>query len=737
MQVQPKADDCRNEMSAYRYDVVLTIGAEASLQAPERWIDATGLDSVDALDRLLAAESGALIGLRDIPNPFVRPDALVLQRLHRPSTDESIVSLRRLQSEAATFGITCGQMYNLAVARGHEVAFDWAGSAAGAYRAVISRRGEMPLIDWPPACDGLSPPSNDPLRAKWLKDLPDTLRTRLSQRLPDYMIPSAYVLLGSLPLTANGKLDRRALPAPEASALVQRGYEAPRSEVERQLAGIWRELLAVGRVGREDQFFELGGHSLLAVRLVARVRQVLGVELSLRTVFAQPVLAGMAGAVREAAASALPPIGRAERSQGLALSWSQQRLWFLDRLDAAAGAAYHIGAGLDLQGQLDRAALQRALDALVARHEVWRTRLVEGEAGPEQVIDAESVFALVDEDLSDLTGEAQEEAIEAIGRGEVNAAFDLARGPLVRGRLLKLSAQSHRLLVTQHHVVSDGWSIGVIVRELTWLYAAFVRGEAARLPALPIQYADYAQWQRSWLQGGVLDAQLNYWREALRGAPALLELPWDRPRPLQRSHAGASLPLRLSKELSAAVRACGKRNGVTVFMVLLSAWAVLLSRLSGQRDVVIGTPVANRRHPDTESLIGFFVNTLALRVKLDEAGDVGNLLAQIKASTLDAYAHQDVPFEQVVEALNPPRSLSHSPLFQVMLGWDNTPGREELALDGLSVNAVAVPCTTAQFDLSLLLADDGEVIAGKLEYATELFDADRGWKGGCCSGRCC
>ena len=413
-----------------------------------------------------------------------------------------------------------------------------------------------------------------------------------------------------------------------------------------------------------------------------------------------------------------------DRQHPLPLSWAQQRLWFLAQLDPAAGAAYHMPAGLRLQGRLNRTALRATLDRLVARHEALRTTFHSIDTEPVQVIaPAESGFALTEQDLRHLVGPAQHEAVLALSAAEACQPFDLTLGPLIRGRLLQVADKEHILLITQHHIISDGWSIGVLIREVTALYTAFSQGQPDPLPPLAIQYADYAAWQRQWLQGETLQKQLSFWHSHLAGAPAVLALPTDHPRPAVQSYAGRTVAFTLSTDLTARLRDLGHRHGVTLFMTVLAGWAVFLARLSGQPDVVIGTPVANRHRTEIESLIGFFVNTLALRVHLEDDPSVAELLAQIKTTTVDAYAHQDLPFEQVVEALKPPRSLSHSPLFQVMLAMDTTPRSGALTLPDVVLTPLEPPQTTTQFDLSLSLTDTGTEIVGSLDYASDLFEA--------------
>ncbi|HEX2206961.1 MAG TPA: amino acid adenylation domain-containing protein, partial [Longimicrobium sp.] len=558
----------------------------------------------------------------------------------------------------------------------------------------------------------------------------EALRAHLSERLPEYMVPAAYVRLDALPLTPNGKIDRKALPAPEGDAYASREYEAPASETEQALAEIWSEVLGVERIGRRDGFFKLGGHSLLAVRVVSRVRQVLGVEVPLVELFRSPLLADLARVIENAARTELPPIERVDRGGRLPLSFAQQRLWFLEQL-GDLGGTYHIPTRLRLQGELERGALRRALDAIVARHEALRTTFVEVEGGPVQRIAPveESRFQLAEHDLGG-DPEAQSELRRLLGE-EARAPFDLARGPLIRGRLIRLARDEHVLVVTVHHVVSDGWSMGVFTRELGALYGAFRRGEPDPLPALPVQYADYAAWQRRWVEGDVLQAQTEYWTETLAGAPELLELPTDRPRPARQDHAGASVGVVMDEALTAGLKALGQRHGTTLFMTVLAGWAAVLARLSGQSDVVVGTPTANRGRIEVEGLIGFFVNTLALRVDLAGSPSVAEVLARVKGRALGAQQNQDIPFEQVVELVRPARSMAHSPIFQVMFAWQNAP-RGGLELPGLTLGSLgslgsagsagSASEAAAKFDLSLDLSErDGRIVGG-VTYATSLFD---------------
>ena len=550
----------------------------------------------------------------------------------------------------------------------------------------------------------------------------ERLRAHLSAVVPDYMVPAAYVRMESLPLTPNGKLDRKALPAPEQEAYAVRGYEEPVGEMETKLAEVWAEILQMEKVGRRDNFFELGGHSLLAVRAVSRLQQVLSVEVAIRDLFLHPELADLARHLQGAAHAELSRIIPVQRSGRLPLSFAQQRLWFLAQMEGAS-EAYYIPSGLHLKGDLNRTALRRALDRILVRHEVLRTTFAFLDGEPVQQIGAveESSFRLIEHDLR---GHNEVEAeLAALSELEAGASFDMEAGPLIRGRLIRLAEDEHVLLVTMHHIVSDGWSMGVLVSELNALYGAFLGGEADPLPELEIQYADYAVWQRQWIEGEILQQQAAYWKTTLAGAPALLELPMDRVRPVQQSYAGAALPVVLEEKLTSGLRGLSRRNGTTLYMTLLAGWAILLARLSGQQDVVIGSPVANRGRAEIENLIGFFVNTLALRLDLSGSPSVSELLQQTKAQSLAAQRHQDIPFEQVVELAQPVRSLAHSPLFQVMFAWQNA-AENSLELPGLELQLFEPsPHKMAMFDLTLSLQAAGDTIGGVIEYASALFEA--------------
>ncbi|WP_347329002.1 condensation domain-containing protein, partial [Ralstonia pseudosolanacearum] len=535
------------------------------------------------------------------------------------------------------------------------------------------------------------------------------------------MVPAAVVMLEALPLTPNGKIDRKALPAPEAGADASQAYEAPQGEAETELARIWGEILKRDRIGRTDQFFELGGHSLLAVRTVTAMRQAFGVDVAVRDLFAWPVLKDLAEHLRQAARADLPAISAAERGAQVPMSFAQRALWFLAQIDGIT-QVHLVPIGVQLRGHLDRDALRRALDRIVARHEALRTTFAVADGQPVQrILPAHAARLRLDE--TDLRGHGHpHDALQRLIALECETPFNLGTDPAIRGRLIRQADDAYTLLVTLHHIATDGWSVGVFLRELGALYNAFTQAQDDPLPALALQYADYSLWQQRWMASDAPQRQAAYWKTMLADAPEQLELPTDHPRPLRRAYAGALLDVTLDATLTAGLKALSRRHGTTLFMTLLTGWAILLSRLSRQRDVVIGTAVANRGHAEVEPLIGFFANMLALRVDLDDAPTVGQLLRQVKARAIAAQQHEDLPFEHVVELTRPTRSLARNPLFQVVFVWQNTP-EEALALNGLTATPLRMETrTTAKFDLTLALQETGDRISGGIEYATALFE---------------
>jgi amino acid adenylation domain-containing protein len=553
-----------------------------------------------------------------------------------------------------------------------------------------------------------------------------TLRADLKQRLPEYMVPSSLVRLDALPLTANAKVDRKALPAPESVlASPDSVYVAPRTPTEELLASLFAQVLLLERVGIEDSFFELGGHSLLATQLISRVRTAFNVELPLRTLFEAPTVAALAprvDAARLKGALQVPPPVPVPRTGALPLSFAQQRLWFIDQLEPGR-TTYNMPFAVRLEGVLHVEALQRGLTELVRRHESLRTTFHAQQGEPVQRISPAAELPLAVVDLSGLGEAASQEARRLLAQ-EGAHGFNLATGPLLRAVLLKLAPAEHVLVINMHHIISDGWSMGVLVREVATLYAAFSQGLPSPLPELPLQYADYAVWQRQWLQGDVLEAQLAYWSRHLTGA-APLQLPIDKPRPPVQTFRGAFVPVHLPSTLAQPLKALCQREAVTPFMLLLAAWQALLARYCGQQDISVGSPIAGRQRGETEGLIGFFVNTLVLRSRVEGTTSFRQLLQQVKETALGAYAHQDVPFERLVEVLRPERDMSRSPLFQVLFALQNASGPAPSGQlpTTLALRPMEVEFHSTKFELELGLTETAQGFSGSLGYNTDLFDA--------------
>ncbi len=552
------------------------------------------------------------------------------------------------------------------------------------------------------------------------------LRNHLQDRLPAYMIPSIFITLRQMPLLPNGKIDRQALPDPvQADALVDAPYRAPRSPVEEMLVELWSRVLGASRVGVDDDFFQLGGHSLLATQLVSRVREVFQVDLPLQQVFETPTIAGMAAyiesALRREGGVDTPPIQPVPRDGHLPLSYAQQRLWFLDQLQPES-PFYNVPMVLRLRGELDVAALEQSLNEMVRRHETLRTIFASRRGEPVQIIVPELTIPLVVDDLSHLAVETREQEARKRAISTVNKPFDLSVGPLLRVRLLRLSSQHHLAVVVMHHIVSDAWSMRVFFREMAVLYHSFSQGRPSPLPPLAIQYADFAAWQRDWLQGQVLERQLAYWRQQLQGAPELLALPTDRQRPPVQTANGANFAFTVPMETAEQLRAFARRQGATLFMVMLAAFQALLHRYTGQDDICVGSPIANRNRPEVENLIGFFLNTLVLRTGFTGEMNFRELVSLVREVVLGAFAHQDLPFEILVEELQPERDLSHTPLFQVGFTLQ-TAATESIDLPELALEPVPIDNGSAKYDITLLMAEGPDGLVGNFEYNTDLFDA--------------
>ncbi len=552
---------------------------------------------------------------------------------------------------------------------------------------------------------------------------PEALRLELGRRLPGYMVPTAFVFLPALPLTASGKVDRKKLPAPRRVTEVDESQPGAWTATEEILGQIWQRLLGVEAVGRTANFFELGGHSLLAAQMVSQARAALGVELPLQAVFEAPRLSDYAArlaAAGRAGQTPAPPITRQPAGGPRPLSFAQRRLWFLEELHGPS-ALYNMPGAARLRGPLRRDALFQAFQEIIERHETLRTRFAEVDGEPIQVIDEPTPFALPAVDLSSLPPPERDQEARRLAAEEARRPFDLKGTLLWRCTLIILDDTAHILLINLHHSISDGWSMGVLLREMRALYAAYAQSEVSPLPALNVQYGDYAVWQRDWFAGNVRQAQLDYWRNRLDGAPSRSMIPTDRPIPAARKYPGRIERFEIDAELTGRLRTLGRATQTTLFMTLYAGFAALLSRYSGQEDLVVGTPIANRPRAELEPLIGFFANTLPLRVSLAGDPTVTELLARGRQTCLEAYAHQDLPFEQLVEELQPERNLNQTPFFQAMFVMRNTPD-EELVMPGLEVSSLPQETGAAKFELTLSLLEADGKISGVLEFDAELFE---------------
>lgn len=742
--ILPKRGRYHNELSQYRYQVILRVN---TVENATPALDCTWLDwqesgmSLERLRTVLAHDRPQLIALAHVPN--ARLEAVVC--VHRLLSDKTgVLSLAEVRAQASMTrsGVEPDDVWELADMFPYDVAISWARhTSAGRFDVLLRRRGDDEEPEAEPAFSlaatfplektprqSWRSYANWPLQASLSRHLLLELRPYVQERLPDYMVPSAWVLLDHFPLTPNGKLDRKMLPAPDDSMrpeLTER-YLAPRTPLEELLVHVWSEVLGVSRVGIHDDFFALGGHSLLATQVIVRLREMLQRNVSLRSLFEFPTVAALARIVLEEQQEAepgllAPPILWQPRPAELPLSFAQERLWFLAQLEPES-PVYTIAAVFALSGPVQTQALEQSFAVLLRRHEALRTRFTLYDGHPIQHIDPALSLPLFHIDLTALAEHERGVALHRLAKEEILHPFDLAHGPLLRITLVHIGRTEHALLVLMNHIISDGWSLSIFFRELSHLYTAYTAYSTQRtatLPDLPIHYADYTLWQRDWLKGDVLQRQLAYWKKHLANLPHLA-LPTDFPRPPRQRFKGGYYRFHFSSELTLALKRLSQRAGVTLFMSLLAGFAELLARYSGQHDVVIGTPIANRMRSEVENLIGLFVNTLVLRCDLSGDPTVQQMLQRVRHVTLEAYAHQDVPFEKLVEELRPERSLGANPLFQVMFALQNAPA-SPLSLSGVQVHKLDMEYTSARFDLFLNLYDEAAGLSGGIEYDRDLF----------------
>ncbi|MEU2912238.1 amino acid adenylation domain-containing protein [Streptomyces massasporeus] len=727
--VQVKRGRAHNEMTRYRYDVVLHKQGAPAHRITETAQRPWPADGTAGLAALLTGEHPAAVRVTGIPNGRIAAEAALAQAV-RDGT--------RPHAAPAGDGVEPEDLYDLAAAHGYRVWVTWSASDPNALEAVFADPAAVPAAHpaaGPPAGlyrpavspssrAGLSSFTNNPLTARDTGALIARLREHLRERLPDYMVPSAFVPLNALPLTPNRKLDRTALPAPDI--VVSGSSREARTPQEHIVCDLFAQVLGLARVGVHDGFFDLGGHSLLATQLIARLRAMFGVELPLRVLFEASTPAGVAARLDEGGA-ARPALERRPRPEVLPLSYAQRRLWFLHQMEGLGGM-YNIPLGLRLTGTLDRQALQAALTDVVARHESLRTVFPDDGGVPRQMILAPESAKLVLHERA-VTERELPTALERAAR----YPFDLATEPPVRADLFRLAHDEHVLLLVVHHIAGDGWSLGPLAGDLGRAYAARTAGAEPDWAQLPVQYADYTLWQNELLgdhddADSLLARQLAYWTRQLTGAPAALELPTDRPRPPVASYRGDYVTVRIPAALHRRLADLARQTGATLFMVLQAGLSALLHRLGAGTDIVTGSPIAGRTDQTLDELIGFFVNTLVLRTDLSDDPTFEELVARVRETALAAYAHQDVPFEYLVEKLNPPRSLGRHPFFGVMFALQNA-SEGAFQLPGLTVEIAHGRTGTAKFDLFFSLAEQrgaqgaADGIAGVVEFADDLYDA--------------
>ncbi|MEV4135109.1 amino acid adenylation domain-containing protein [Dactylosporangium sp. NPDC049742] len=729
--VMPKPAAADTEMTRFRYDVVLTAGGPIAPAADCAWLDwrADGL-SVDAIRARLEAERPDVLAVRGVPNARVQRFADAVRRL-ACGADAGPGTAGGPPERGA---VDPAELWALAERTGYRIDLDWARHGEDGAVDLIARRR---WADGTPVCalpraDADEPPvelrhlvNGGALRLA--RRLTPALRAALGERLPDYMVPTAFVFLDAFPLTPNGKIDRAALPSAELDRRELRSaYAAPRDPAEEALCGLFSKVLGVPRVGVHDSFFDLGGHSLLATRLIAHVRAALDVQLPVRAVFETPTPAGLAERVRRCRGAAHAPLVPAARPERVPLSFAQQRLWFLYHLEGPS-PTYNIPMAVRLRGPLDVDALRAAVGDLTDRHEVLRTVFPDRDGVPYQRI------------LDPAAGRP-ELTVSRIAAGDVAArvdevarhGFDLARETPVRAHLFVIDPDDHVLVLVVHHIAADGWSLAPLQRDLAAAYTARCAGRPADWPRLPVQYADYAVWQRQLLgehtdPGSLAATQLAYWRTALQDLPERIALPADRPHPPEASKRGASIGFRWGGDLPARLAALARECGVTESMIVNATLAVLLSRLGGGDDIPIGTAVAGRTDVAVDDLVGSFVNTLVLRVDTAGRPAFREVLSRVRGRSLDAFEHQDLPFEVLVDALHPTRSMAHHPLTQVLVAWQNF-ADVALGMSGLGEEIVPVAVGAARMDLVFTLtrraeADgDGARVDGIAEFNTDVFD---------------
>ncbi len=727
VKIQVKRGRYQNELSKFRYDVVIkTKDGSTSSLVPEQKSDWEKQEfTVSSLRQYLVENEFHSLLLTQVPNARLRADLKIQIALSELEV-ETVGEVRESVGDLKDGGVEPEDIWGLAADLGYNAEISWARSGAAdrfdvlfkKTREVIDVTAERKLAIVPKPWSHYA---NNPLQGRLARGLSVQLQPFLRERLPDYMIPSALVVMEALPLTPNGKVDRKVLPAPDhLRPVLQNTFAMPRTPTEQIVANVFSEVLGIDRVGTDDNFFELGGHSLLATQVVSRLRKAFDIELVVRWIFEAPTVAELAARIDKTTGtvdhSNIIPVAAGKRDR-LPLSFAQQRLWFLTQLQPES-PFYNVPLAFRLSGPLDEAALARALETIVARHESLRTVFDDVDDEPVQRILPTQPLSL---SSIDLTGDRKDEAGRLL-RAEAERQFDFKEGPLFRTTLLRLNDTEHILLLNAHHIVSDGWSAAILLRELGVLYDAYTHQQPASLPELKIQYADYAVWQRNWLDEERLATHASFWKRHLAGAPLVLELPLDKPRPAVQTFAGADLALRLPEDLTSSLKALSQQASVTPFMTLMAAFQLFLARYCGREDIVVGTDLANRNRVELEALIGFFVNLLPVRIDLSGNPTFNELLARARSTMLDVYAHQEFPFEKLVEELRPERDLRRNPVVQVLFVMQNSM-QHELRLDGLDVEPFKFRDASSRFDLALFMSEAEREFTALWRYNPDLFEA--------------
>ncbi len=751
VEVHLKEETAHNELTKYRYDVILHKKNSDVGDAPEGNIEPIWSDwkqaNLQLSDVRQHLEKGLEfpIGWCGVPNARLQEDEAILQWYQGNNETSTAGEFRELLNELdKTQTVDPRDFYKLAQELGCQVAISYSQdleitTGANCFDVCFYPRTDVKAKHRAPVMPITQAQTKEtqlketqlhwvnPVKARFIKALIPELKQVAKEQLPDYMRPAAFVLLEKLPMTPSGKLDRRALPAPDREGTVTKdSFAKPTTSTEERLCKLWGDVLGLETVGIKDDFFQLGGHSLLATKLVSRIREEFDLALPLRAVFEHPTVGGLAeqidvlDAKSDKVTTQKDVIQRVQERDKLPLSFSQARLWFLDKLEPN-NPAYNIVVGFRMDGSLQQQALQRSLQEIINRHEVLRTTFTQDASGnPVQVIHESKDISLSAIDLSHLQPEELDKQLEQAVREEALRPFNLQTDSLLRVYLYKLAEDTHVFVAVMHHIISDAWSFGVIVKELTQCYTAFAQGQESPLPALALQYGDFAHWQRTTFEQTQLPSLLNYWKQELSGEIEPLELPTDFTRPAVTSYKGTEIPFAIERESYEGFKRLCESQGATLFMGLLGVFKTLLMRYSGQEDLLVGTPIANRNRKETEDIIGFFVNTLVIRTDVSDNPSFVKLLERIKEKTLQAYAHQDVPFERLVEELQPERSLSHNPLFQVMFVLQNTP-LSDLQLPDLRLTPIEMEGATVKFDLSLSMAETEKGLEGAWEYNSDLF----------------